>query len=235
MKLLKQKFKLINRKINTKNGTGITFVPFFLAAMLLLCVTSVAQIQPAKQKDKLIQLSGLVVEGDSLKGVPFTSIVIQKSGRGTVTDYFGFYTLIVEPGDVIEFVNLGYKEAQYIVPDTLTSKHYDNIQIIHRDTFTLKEVNVYPWPSKEDFKADFLKRNIANSDLDRAKQNLAAEEMRELIKGVSMDAYGNYRYAMQQQYNKMYYMGQYPPNNLLNPLAWAQFIKALKAGKLKIQ
>jgi hypothetical protein len=76
---------------------------------------------------------------------------------------------------------------------------------------------------------------VANTDLDRAKQNLAAEQMRELIKGVSMDAYGNYRYAMQQQYNKMYYMGQYPPNNLLNPLAWAQFIKALKAGKLNIQ
>ena len=210
-------------------------MPFFLAAMLTLCFTSFAQTQTAKPEERLIQLSGVVVEGDSLKGVPFTSIVVVKTGRGTVTDYDGFYTLIVRPGDVIEFVNLGYKEAQYIVPDTLTSTHYHNIQTIHRDTFTLKEVNVYPWPSKEDFKADFLKRNVANTDLDRAKQNLAAEEMRELIKGVSMDAYGNYRYAMQQQYNKMYYMGQYPPNNLLNPLAWAQFIKALKAGKLKIQ
>ena len=28
---------------------------------------------------------------------------------------------------------------------------------------------------------------------------------------------------------------QYPPNQLLNPFAWAQFIKALKAGKLKIK
>lgn len=210
------------------------FVPFFLVAMLL-CYRSVAQNQTKKPEDKLVQLSGVVVEGDSLKGVPFTSIVVGKTNHGAVTDYDGFFTLIAKPGDVIEFVNLGYKDAQYIVPDTLKATHFSIVQIIRRDTFTLKEIAVYPWPSKEDFKAAFLKRNVANSDLDRAKQNLAAEEMRELVKGVSMDSYGNYRYAMQQQYSKMYYMGQYPPNNLLNPLAWAQFIKALKAGKLNIQ
>lgn len=210
-------------------------MPFFLAAMFALCFNTLAQTTAAKTKEKLVQLSGLVVEGDSLRGVPFTSIVVGKTAHGAVTDDKGFFTLIAKPGDVIEFVNLGYKDAFYSVPDTLTATHLSIVQIIHRDTFTLKEVNVYPWPSKEDFKADFLKRSVANTDLDRAKQNLAAEEMRELIKGVSMDAYGNYRYAMQQQYNKMYYMGQYPPNNLLNPVAWAQFIKALKAGKLKIQ
>jgi hypothetical protein len=38
---------------------------------------------------------------------------------------------------------------------------------------------------------------------------------------------------MQQQYTKLYYAGQYPPNNLLNPVAWAKFIKSWKEGKLK--
>lgn len=210
------------------------FVPFFLVAMLLR-FQSFAQAPTTKTEEKLIQLSGLVVEGDSLKGVPFTSIVVRKTNHGAVTDYDGFFTLIAKPGDIIEFVNLGYKDAQYVVPDTLKATHFSIVQTIRRDTFTLKEVAVYPWPNKEDFKAAFLKRNVANTDLDRARQNMAAEQMRELVKGVSMDAYGNYRYAMQQQYNKMYYSGQYPPNNLLNPLAWAQFIKALKAGKLNIQ
>lgn len=233
MKLLKQKFKLTNKNTNIKNGTGIKFVPFFLITFLLY-VHTFAQT-PANTDKKLIQLSGVVVEGDSLKGVPFTSLVVGNTNHGAVTDIDGFFTLIAQPGDVIEFVNLGFKDAKYVVPDTLTATHFSIVQIIHHDTFALKEVNVYPWPSKEDFKAAFLKRNVANTDLDRAKQNLAAEQMRELIRGVSMDAYGNYRYAMQQQYNKAYQMGQYPPNNLLNPLAWAQFIKALKAGKLNIQ
>jgi hypothetical protein len=226
---------LIKKTKNSRNGTGIKFVPFFLAAMLGWCLSSFAQTQPAKPDQKFIQLSGVVVEGDSLKGVPFTSLVVGRTGHGTVTDYDGFFTIIVKPGDVIEFVNLGFKDGTYIVPDTLKATHYSIVQTVLHDTFTLKEIAVYPWPSKEEFKAAFLKLNVANSDLNRARQNLAAEEMRELIKGVSLDAYGNYRYAMQQQYNKMYYTGQYPPNNLLNPLAWAKFIKALKAGQLNIQ
>lgn len=225
---------MTNKTSYTKNGTGIGFVPFFLVA-IVFCFQSFGQTSTIKTEEKLIQLSGVVVEGDSLKGVPFTSIVVGKTNHGAVTDYDGFFTLIAKPGDVIEFVNLGYKDAEYTVPDTLKATHYSIVQIIRRDTFTLKEIAVYPWPNKEDFKAAFLKRNVANTDLDRARQNMAAEQMRELVKGVSMDAYGNYRYAMQQQYNKMYYSGQYPPNNLLNPIAWAQFIKALKAGKLNIQ
>lgn len=170
-----------------------------------------------------------------MKGVPFTSLVIKNTNYGAVTDRDGFFTLIVKPGDEINFVNLSYKDAHYTIPDTLKATHYSIVQIIHKDTFTLKEVSIYPWPDKEDFKAAFLKLNVANTDLDRAKQNLAAEQMRELVRGISMDAYGNYRYAMQQQYYKMSYLGGYPPNNLLNPMAWAQFIKALKSGKLKIQ
>jgi hypothetical protein len=235
VKWLIQKYKLIKINRNSRSGTSIKFVPFFLVALLWLCASSIAQTQTTKPDGKFIQLSGLVVEGDSLKGVPFTSLVVGRTGHGTVTDYDGFFTVIVKPGDVIEFVNLGFKDGQYIVPDTLKATHYSIVQTVQHDTFTLKEIAVYPWPNKEDFKAAFLKLNVANSDLDRARQNLAAEQMRELIKGVSLDAYGNYRYAMQQQYNKMYYTGQYPPNNLLNPLAWAKFIKALKAGQLNIQ
>ena len=212
------------------------FVPFFFLAIALVWgFSGFAQNPVKKAPDGFIQLSGVVVEGDSLKGVPFTSLVVKRTGHGTVTDYDGFFTIIVKPGDVIEFVNLGFKDRQYLVPDTLKATHFSIIQTVFRDTFTLKEVAVYPWPDKEDFKAAFLKLNVANSDLNRAQQNLAAEQMRELVKGVSLDAYGNYRYAQQQQYNKMYSTGQYPPNNLLNPLAWANFIKALKAGKLNIQ
>jgi signal peptidase I len=217
------------------NGTGKGLVPFLLLFILWIISGICVAQNKTTDDERYIQLSGVVVEGDSMKGVPFTSVVIKNTKYGAVTERDGFFTLIVKPGDEIEFVNIGYKDASYVVPDTLKAKHYSVVQIVHRDTFTLKEIAIYPWPDKEDFKAAFLKLNVANSDLDRAKQNLAAEEMRELVRGISMDSYGNYRYAMQQQYNKMYYQGGYPPNNLLNPMAWAQFIQALKKGKLKIQ
>jgi hypothetical protein len=38
---------------------------------------------------------------------------------------------------------------------------------------------------------------------------------------------------MEEYKSKLYYIGQLPPNNLLNPLAWAEFVKAWKNGDFK--
>ncbi len=233
LKLLLSKSDLYNR-----NGTSLKIVPFFLTLVLacssFFCIAQNKKINPA-QKERLLQLSGKVVvfEIDSLKGLPFVSVLIRKKKTGAVSDGKGFFTLVASPGDLVEFVSIGYKDAQYLVPDTLTATHYSIAQEMKRDTITLSEVAVYPWPTKEEFKAAFLKLNVPNDDLNRAQKNLAAEEMRELVKGIEMDGGDNYRYSMEQRYQRLQYIGQYPPNQLLNPFAWAQFIKALKAGKLK--
>lgn len=185
------------------------------------------------KKNKLIQFSGVVVESDSLKPLPFTSIIVKGTNHGTVSDYYGFFTLVASAGDEIEFVTVAYKEASYKIPDTLSATSYSIIQVLRRDTVDLPSVSIYPWPTKEEFKRAFLKLDVATSDFDRAAKNLNEQEMIELAKGIQMDAQSNYRYAMQQQYTRLYYAGQYPPNNLLNPVAWAKFIKSWKEGKLK--
>ena len=46
-----------------------------------------------------------------------------------------------------------------------------------------------------------------------------------------MDANMNYRSLMQQQTSQLYYQNQMVPNNLLNPFAWAQFIKQWRRRK----
>ena len=204
---------------------------------MLFCGAGRAQTGAANAKKKLLQLSGKVVvfEADSLRGLPFASVIVRSKKTGAVTDYYGFFTLVASPGDVVEFVSLGYKDAQYIIPDTLKATHYSIVQVMRRDTIQLPTTTVYSWPTPDEFKAAFLKLNVPNDDLTRAQKNMAADEMRELVKGLSMDAQDNYLYSMQQQYQRMQYIGQYPPNNLLNPFAWAKFIKDLKAGKLKVK
>ncbi len=224
---------LSNLILKTKSGTDIKFVPFFLA-FLFVCNSLFTNAQ-TKKPEHLLQLSGKVVvlEIDSLKGLPFASVLIRNKKTGAVTDGKGFFTLVASPGDVVEFISIGYKDAQYIVPDTLKATHYSIVQVMKRDTISLNEVTVYAWPTKDEFKAAFLKLNVPNDDLNRAQKNMAAEEMRELVNGIAMDGADNFRYSMEQRYQKLSYIGQYPPNQLLNPFAWAQFIKALKAGKLK--
>ncbi len=236
MTSLKQNWLLNKLNLTYKNGRALWLLPFFL---VLFSTFGHAQTgAPIKKiKKNLLQLSGKVVvyETDSLRGLPFASVIIRSKNTGAVTDYFGFFTLVASSGDVVEFISLGYKDAQYIVPDTLKATHFSISQAMKKDTITLPTAVVYPWPTKEEFKTAFLKLTVPMDDLTRAQKNMAAEEMRELVKGISMDGYDNYLYSMQQRYQKMSYMGQYPPNNLLNPFAWAKFIKDLKAGKLKIK
>ncbi|MBS1637071.1 MAG: carboxypeptidase-like regulatory domain-containing protein [Bacteroidetes bacterium] len=193
------------------------------------------QQQPSVIPDKFIQISGVVVENDSLKPVPFVSIMVKGTKHGTVSDYYGFFTIVASPGDELQFFSVTHKNATYQLPDTLTGKHYSIIRVLTRDTVELAQVSVFPWPSKEDFKRAILNLDLTDTDLDRAAKNMDNEDLRASMNGLSMDAASNYRMKMQQQYTKLYQAGQYPSISLLNPIAWAQFIDAWRKGKFKQQ
>ncbi|MBN8696190.1 MAG: carboxypeptidase-like regulatory domain-containing protein [Bacteroidetes bacterium] len=182
---------------------------------------------------KLVQFTGIVVEGDSLKPVPYTSIIIKNTNRGTISDYFGYFSFVAQESDTLQFSAIGYANASFIIPDTLTTNKYSLIQVLRTDTVYLQTTEVYPWPTKEQFKQAFLKLEMPEDDLDRASRNMARADMKERMTGMAMDASLNYKYSMQQYQSKLYYAGQLPPNTLLNPIAWAKFIQAWKRGDYK--
>lgn len=188
--------------------------------------------QQKNNTDRYIQLSGVVVDDDSLRGIPFVSIY-RGSKPVAVSDVNGFFTLVVKPGDEINFTSLNHKNASYKLEDTLSLKHYYIIQRLLKDTITLANVEVYPWPSKEEFKKAFLDLNLSETDYDRAAKNLDRNEYTYAERNLRIDPQANYRMAMQQYLTKVYSTGQYPVNNLLNPIAWAQFIDAWRQGKFK--
>lgn len=211
---------------------------FILFSIVLCFFSSVyAQQNPAWQdkniKNHLIQFSGVVVEGDSLRPVPYSSIIVKNTNRGTISDYFGYFSFVAQLSDTIEFSAIGYNSARYIIPDTLTTNNYSLIQVLRTDTVYLKETVVYPWPTKEQFKSAFLALQLPENDLERAEKNMVRADMKERMTGMANDASLNYLNTMQQYQSKLYYAGQLPPNNLLNPIAWAKFIKAWKNGDFK--
>lgn len=200
----------------------------------LFLFNSCLQLTSAQEKD-LIQFSGVIVELDSLKPVPFTHIMIKNSSRGTMADFYGYFSFVAKKKDTIIFSATGYKKTQFAIPDTLTTNKYSLIQVLQTDTIYLKETVIYPWPTREQFKEVFLNMNVPDDDLERARKNLAREEMKEKFETIAMDGSMNYKAHMQQYQSKLYWAGQYPPNNLLNPFAWAQFVKMWREGKLKIE
>lgn len=203
--------------------------------LLVLCVAGAhAQKNTTQDGGKdLVQFSGIVVEGDSLRPVPFTSIIVKNSYRGTVGDYFGYFSFVARESDTILFSALGFTDAIFVIPDTLSNNKYSLIQVLRTDTVYLSTAVVYPWPSKEQFKAAFLALELPEDDMTRADRNMARSDIKERMVGMANDASMNYKYTQQQYQSKLYYAGQLPPNNLLNPIAWSKFIRSWKNGDFK--
>ncbi|HOP13153.1 MAG: carboxypeptidase-like regulatory domain-containing protein [Lentimicrobium sp.] len=185
------------------------------------------------QESDLVQFSGVVVAGDSIRAVPFVNIRIKGSNRGTTSDLYGFFSLVARKGDVIQFSAVGFKKGSYRIPDTLSASRYSLVQIMTNDTILLKETVIYPWPTPEQFKQAFVWNKIPDDDLTIARKNLDKMEMRERALAMPMDGSMNYRNYMDNQVSKLYYRGQAQPIPLFNPFAWAEFIKAWKRGDFK--
>lgn len=188
--------------------------------------------QNTANKD-LVQFSGVVVSGDSLQPIAFTSIMIRGTSRGTISDYYGFFSFVAKKRDTIEFAAIGYKRNVFVIPDTLTDFRCSLIQILKPDTVLLKEVKIFPWPTKEQFKEAFVRLRAPYDDLTRAERNLDRQQLEYLASITPMDGSMNFKWQMQQQSSQLYYAGQLPPNNLMNPVAWAKFVQMWQNGEFK--
>lgn len=179
----------------------------------------------------LVQFSGVVVSSDSLQPVPFANIFDKSTRRGTVSDYYGYFSFVAGYGDTIVFSFVGYKKSYFIIPDSLTEARYSVIHMMEKDTVLLKETKVYPWPSKEEFADAFLNMDTQMDDLAKARKNLSGDNMAFAAARLPAEGSVTYKWEQQQYQTRIYYNGQAPPMNILNPIAWGQFIDYWRKGK----
>ncbi len=215
-------------------AAGLTFATMrhlFLPSALALCCAAFGQSQPRH----LVQFSGVVVTGDSLEAVPFTSILTKGSYRGTMSDVYGYFSFVAQNGDTIEFSAVGFKRGSYVIPDTLSDDKYSMIHVLMPDTVLLKPLEVYPWPSKEQFRDAFLALNLTDSEYQRALKHLNSAEAIQRMENLPPDAGIAAHYQASLDNTRIYNQGRVPTVNLFNPIAWAQFIQAWKAGNFKKQ
>lgn len=204
--------------------------------LVLILISSLVYGQSKKDSiyyEGLIQFTGVVVSNDSVNPVPFAHIIDLSRHSGTISDYFGYFSFVAHKGDTIRFTSVGYKTSYFYIPDSLSGNKYSLIHVMHTDTVLLDELKKYPWPNKEQFADAFVNTKIPNDDYKRAEANLNDEAMAAYAEQIPMNGSMNFNWSMQQVQNKLYYAGQLPPNNLLNPIAWAKFIKAWKNGDFK--
>ena len=200
--------------------------------LVLACFT--LNVLWAQEEDaNLIQFSGVVVTMDSLSPVPFATIMVQNTSRGTVSDYYGYFSFVAQANDTLIFSSVGFKDSDFVVPDDLEGNRYSLIHSMLQDTVELDEVEIYPWPTPAQFKEAFLALDLPDDDIEIMRRNLSADLMAEKAAAMPMNGSLNFKFENQQRANQLYFAGQYRPNNLLNPIAWAQFIQAWKRGDFK--
>ncbi len=193
------------------------------------------QAQRSEQDADLIQFSGVTITADSLNPVPFTKVLVTRSHKGSTSDANGYFSFVAHKNDTVLFKALGYKSVSFIIPDTITKNRYSLIQLMTADTLTLPAAFIFPWPTLDDFKRAFVDTKIPDDEIEIARKNLAAYDIRVRAENYPMDAQMNYNNFIQNQTSKLYYFGQQQPFNIFNPFAWVQFIKAWKEGKFKSQ
>jgi hypothetical protein len=206
----------------------------FISLLLIFLLGSHCMAQ--SEETELIQFSGVVVTLDSLSPVPFATIMIKNTHYGTSSDVYGYFSFVAEKGDTLVFSSVGFKDSEFVVPDSLQGGRYSLIQSMSSDTISLRTVNIYPWPTFKDFKEAFINMDIPDDELEIARQNLDKELLAERMENMPMNGSLNFKWQMQQRSNQIYYAGQSRMNNLsnlLNPIAWAKFIEAWKRGDFK--
>jgi hypothetical protein len=102
-----------------------------------------------------------------------------------------------------------------------------------RDVINLPETVVFPWPSREHFRLEFLAMDVTPELQEMAAENVAEEALQRMRSEVTRDGRENANYYLRRQTNQYYYIGQRPPMNIFSPVAWKQFFDAWKRGDFK--
>ncbi len=206
-------------------------IPYFFIGALCLPVAAKAQFETFK--DSIVQLYGIVMTADSLKGLESVSVIIKGQNRGTITNYKGVFSIVVLKGDQVEFTSIGYKPKIISIPTNLEGNQHSVIQLMVTDTIYLAATIIKARPTRAQFERDFLNTQVPDDYITIARKNNNEATRRILVANLPTDGRESSSNYLRQTSNKAYYAGQAPPMNIFNPFAWAEFIKAWKRGDYK--
>lgn len=209
---------------------------YIFSFILFLSICNDIKSQSTQDSSLVIQFSGVVVTQDQygeLVPLPYTAIGIAGTSRGTYAEVDGFFSLVAQVGDSIVFSRLGFETVTHAVPDSLDSQFYSWYQVMSQDDILLPEAVIYPWPSREHYKIEFLALDVSDDLRRKAEANLAAEVLDRLRSEVAPDGANAFELEKAQRFNEARYSGQFKPQKIFDVVAWGEFVKAWKRGDFK--
>jgi hypothetical protein len=199
---------------------------FSLFMALALSTSLIAQQQ---SETRPVLITGATIDVEQINPVPFVSVYIKGSRYGTISDNNGYFSLYASAGDTIVFRSVGYQTDEFALPTELTEGTFSLIHLMVGENVVLEEIVVQPFPTAEEFM-----RAILNLQLTADMQRRSLEAQERIERNVRTQFKAENVYYDQWRYNKLYDMtGMSMPNNFINPMQWANFIRDWKAGVYK--
>ncbi|MCG9881040.1 MAG: carboxypeptidase-like regulatory domain-containing protein [Bacteroidia bacterium] len=186
-----------------------------------------------KNDSDLVQFTGFVVTSDSSKTIPFVTIRIKGTSRGTYSDMQGYFSFVAKRSDIIQFTCVGFVPKYFKMPLTSNSTKFKSVVAMDIDSFVMEEAVIIARPSAEQLDYMFSRVSIPYSDYMIAANNLRRKPLAEGAENLSNDGYTNAKWNFNEYANKAYYNGQPQPIPVLDVFAWGKFLKALEKGELK--
>lgn len=204
----------------------------FLFLLVFLVGIQQASGQDTQEK-KVLQLSGIILNADSTTAISGVNVYVPQKGRGTSSNNFGYFSMPVAAGDSVIFSFIGLKSQTYKVPEDIKEDKISLILTMVQDEIALEEIEVMPYPTEEEFKQAVLAMTIDDIPLDRG--NLSPQMLLRWAEQMPASPNENFRNFQSGQLQQI--QDRYGPRSfhLLNPFAWANFIKSIKRGDLKKQ
>ena len=106
---------------------------FFLIFVVLISLFSISDLH-SQGRQKIIQLSGVVVGQDSISGVGGVHIYVPKAGRGTTSNPYGYFAMPVLANDSIIVSAIGYQKQNFIMlrhQNYLAMPNHYHLSLIH--------------------------------------------------------------------------------------------------------
>ena len=188
---------------------------------------------PNIYRDSVVQLFGVIMTADSLKAIPFASVVVNNKGRGTVTNSDGVFSIAVNKGENITFTCVGFKDRTILIPNNLVGNQYSVVQLMVNDTNYLPVTILKPRPTRAQFDRDFVNTRVDDDLYETARKNTSESQKKIILASLPRDGKEAVGASISNQASKYYYSGQLPPMNILNPVAWKSFINSWKRGDYK--
>ncbi|PCJ22914.1 MAG: hypothetical protein COA97_12690 [Flavobacteriales bacterium] len=102
-------------------------------------------------------LSGTIVDGETNK--PLAGVHLLSSRKtGSKTNEIGGFSINIFPSDTLKISFIGFKTIEYIIPYKKSGKYLIKFRM-YKDSISLAEVEVFPWPTYKEFKKAFLIMN----------------------------------------------------------------------------